>query len=111
MRFKSRPAREPDRLRRSHWDDVRGITRLETIIILLGFLALTAGFLYTVAVTGILAAERSEQAILSGLRHTAETLRLNGRVTGEANEDRTALDRLRFQVVAVSIGKRRVQLS
>ena len=68
-------------LRRLHRDE-RGITGLETAIILIAFVVVASVFAYTVLSAGIFSSERSKEAVYSGIEEVRSTLELRGHVTG-----------------------------
>ena len=93
------------------WNDERGLSALETTGIGIAFAVLIIGFLYTVLVAGLLAAEQTGEAVLHGLQQTPVVLLLRGPVVGESNAEQTALDRIKFQVTVVSAGSDGVYLT
>ena len=56
----------------------RGITGLETAIILIAFVVVASVFAFTVLTTGIFASERSKETVFSGLQETKSTLEPRG---------------------------------
>ena len=58
----------------------RGITGLETAIILIAFVVVASVFAFTVLSTGVLASERAKESIFAGLQQTKSTLRPSGTV-------------------------------
>ncbi len=64
--------------------DGRGITGLETAIILIAFVVVASVFSYSVLSAGIFAAQKGQEAIYRGLAETRSTLELKGDVIGEA---------------------------
>ena len=58
----------------------RGITGLETAIILIAFVVVASVFAFTVLSTGVFASERAKESIFAGLRQTKSTLRPSGSV-------------------------------
>ena len=79
-----------------------GFTAIETTIIMVAFVTLAAVFGFAVLKTGILTAEESRGAVLSALHETAGSVVLRGPVVGASNADRTAVDRIIFQVANVA---------
>ena len=75
-------------LKRLH-EGERGITGLETAIILIAFVVVAAVFAYTVLSAGIFATQKSQETIYSGLEQTASAMEIKGgvvlhnRVSGE----------------------------
>ena len=91
--------------------DQRGITGLETAIVLIAFVVVASVFAFAVLTTGLLSSEKSKEAIVGGLEETTATLQLRGSVVGESTSTLTHLDRVRFQVTTVSQGGTPVDLS
>ena len=56
----------------------RGITGLETAIILIAFVVVASVFAFTVLSTGVFASERSKETIFAGLEQTKSSLRPSG---------------------------------
>jgi flagellin FlaB len=63
----------------------RGITGLETAIILIAFVVVAAVFAYTVLSAGLFSTQKSQEAIYSGLKEAQSTLELKGPVIATAN--------------------------
>jgi flagellin FlaB len=63
----------------------KGITGLETAIILIAFVVVAAVFAYTALSAGLFATQKSQEAIYSGLREAQSTLELKGSVIATAN--------------------------
>ena len=59
----------------------RGITGLETAIILIAFVVVASVFAFTVLSTGIFSSERSKETIHAGLQEARSTLEPRGSVT------------------------------
>jgi archaeal flagellin FlaB len=66
----------------------RGITGLETAIILIAFVVVASVFAYTVLSAGIFSSEKGKEAVYSGLDQARSSLTLKGSVVamGAANE-------------------------
>jgi flagellin FlaB len=58
----------------------RGITGLETAIILIAFVVVASVFAFTILSTGVFASERAKETIFAGLQKTKSTLRPSGSV-------------------------------
>ena len=70
-----------DRMDRSRvLRDQRGITGLETAIVLIAFVVVASVFAFAVLSTGLLSTEKSKEAVLGGLSETQATLVLRGAV-------------------------------
>ncbi len=65
--------------------DQRGITGLETAIILIAFVVVAAVFAYTALSAGLFSTQESQRAVYSGLETTQSTLELRGGVIGLTN--------------------------
>ena len=76
--------------------DERGITGLETAIILIAFVVVASVFAYTVLSAGIFSAQKGQEAVYSGLEQARSTLELNGSVVATANA--TAVTEIIFSV-------------
>lgn len=67
------------------WWSERGITGIETAIILIAFVVVAAVFAYTALSAGLFATQESQESIYSGLKSVQSTLELKGSVTATAN--------------------------
>ncbi len=81
--------------RKMHRDE-RGITGLETAIILIAFVVVASVFAYTVLSAGIFSSQKGQEAVYSGLEQARSTLELNGSVIATANA--TAVTEVIFSV-------------
>ncbi len=63
----------------------KGITGLETAIILIAFVVVAAVFAYTVLSAGLFSTQKSQEAVYSGLQQAQSTLELRGGVTAVAD--------------------------
>ena len=63
----------------------KGITGLETAIILIAFVVVAAVFAYTTLSAGLFSTQKSQEAVYSGLREAQSTLELKGNVIATAN--------------------------
>ena len=64
----------------------KGITGLETAIILIAFVTVAAVLAYTVLSAGIFSSERGKEAVYSGLESARSTMALKGSVVGTADD-------------------------
>lgn len=87
-----------DRIRR----DEKGITGLETAIILIAFVVVASVFAFVVLSTGLFSAERSKETVLAGLAKTRGTMELSGSVIGTS--DGTELTAISFDVTLAAGG-------
>ncbi len=60
--------------------DERGITGLETAIVLIAFVVVASVFAFAVLTTGLLSSEKAKETVLGGLEETAATISLRGGV-------------------------------
>jgi len=84
------------KLARKMQRDERGITGLETAIILIAFVVVASVFAYTVLSAGIFSSQKVQEAVYSGLEQARSTLELNGSVLAKANA--TAITEVIFSV-------------
>ena len=64
----------------------KGITGLETAIILIAFVVVAAVFAYTALSAGLFSTQKGQEAVYSGLKEARSTLELRGGVIATANE-------------------------
>jgi flagellin FlaB len=62
----------------------KGITGLETAIILIAFVVVAAVFAYTTLSAGLFSTQKSQEAVYSGLKEAQSTLELKGNVIATA---------------------------
>ena len=67
----------------------KGITGLETAIILIAFVTVAAVLAYTVLSAGIFSSERGKEAVYSGLNSAASTMGVKGSVLGSGWDSAT----------------------
>ena len=77
------------RISRSAIREQRGVTGLETAIILIAFVVVASVFAFTVLSTGIFSAERGKETIHAGLRGARSSLELKGSVVAEGVTNKT----------------------
>jgi flagellin FlaB len=65
--------------------DERGITGLETAIILIAFVVVAAVFAFVVLSTGLFSSERGKEAVYAGLAKTRGTMELSSSVVAGSN--------------------------
>jgi len=80
----------------------RGITGLETAIVLIAFIVVAAVFAFVVLSTGLFASERSKETVYAGLYKTRGTMELTGGVI--ATTDSTKITKLTFEVTLAAGG-------
>jgi len=84
------------KLARKMQRDERGITGLETAIILIAFVVVASVFAYTVLSAGIFSSQKGQEAVYTGLTQARSTLELKGDVVAKANA--TAVTEIIFSV-------------
>jgi archaeal flagellin FlaB len=67
------------------YKEQKGITGLETAIILIAFVVVAAVFAYTVLSAGLFSTQKSQEAVYSGLERTQSTMELKSGVVAKAS--------------------------
>ena len=80
----------------------RGITGLETAIVLIAFVVVAAVFAFVVLSTGLFSSERAKETVYAGLAKTRGTMELTGGVIGTSHQ--TQLTRVTFDVTLAAGG-------
>ena len=88
--------------------DQRGITGLETAIILIAFVVVASVFAYTVLTAGIFASQKTNEAVNAAIEEVRSTIIPNGKVIAysgfvDLDGDTTTIDDLVEAVVRISI--------
>ena len=91
--------------------DQKGITGLETAIVLIAFVVVASVFAFAVLSTGLLSSEKSKETVLGGLEETSSTLSVRGDVVGDANSGKTAIDTVKFTLTSAAQAAEAVDLS
>jgi len=91
--------------------DQRGITGLETAIVMIAFIVVASVFAFAVLSTGLLSSETSKKTTLGSLEETSATLTLRGKVIADANTGKTAIDAIKFNLTPASTSNEPVDLS
>ena len=78
--------------------DQRGITGLETAIVLIAFVVVASVFAFAILSSGLLATEQSKEAVLGGLAEAQATLVLRGAVITHNATSTQLVNRVAFQV-------------
>lgn len=78
--------------------DQKGITGLETAIILIAFVVVASVFSFTVLSAGIFSAQQGKQAIHSGLQTAESSMQLVGSVVGEEDGTTSHVGQITFIV-------------
>jgi len=83
--------------------DERGITGLETAIILIAFVVVASVFAYTVLSEGIFSSQKGQEAVYTGLQQARSTLELKGQVIAQGNS--SAVGNVTFCVASALEGE------
>ena len=86
------------------WDQ-RGVTGLETAIILIAFVVVASVFAYTVLSAGIFSAEKGKEAIHAGLQQARSSIKLVGPVIAKDSNTDTDIDYIVFIIANVLDGE------
>lgn len=84
--------------------DERGITGLETAIILIAFVVVATVFAFVVLTTGIFSAERGKETVFAGLQKARGTMEIRGGIVVQATGAPLAIDSVEFQVSTTAGG-------
>ena len=91
--------------------DQRGITGLETAIVLIAFVVVASVFAFAVLSTGLLSSEKSKETVLGGLQETSSTLSIRGDVIGDADSTKAWIDTVKFTLTSAAQAADAVDLS
>ena len=89
----------------------RGITGLETAIVLIAFVVVASVFAFAVLTTGLVTSEKSKETIIGGLAETSATIVLRGSVLALSTTTPNEIDHIRFQVTNATLSGEAVNLS
>ena len=95
-------------LRRIHREE-RGITGLETAIILIAFVVVATIFAFVVLTAGIFSSERGKETVFAGLEKARGTMEVRGGIVVSATGSPLAVDDI-FFTVATSAGGESIPL-
>jgi flagellin FlaB len=76
----------------------KGITGLETAIILIAFVVVAAVFAYTALSAGLFSTQKAQEAVYSGLKEAQSTLEIRGPVIATGNTTSHVIDQISFVV-------------
>ena len=76
----------------------KGITGLETAIILIAFVVVAAVFSYTALSAGLFSTQKSQEAVYAGLQEVQATMELRGAVICTANASGGSVEQVTFTV-------------
>ena len=91
-------------LRRGHRDE-RGITGLETAIILIAFVVVATVFAFVVLTAGVFSSERGKETVYAGLQKARGTMEVRGGVVATATGSPMVLDDIFFIVASTASGE------
>src|SRR3972149_5875024 len=83
----------------------RGITGLETAIILIAFVVVATVFAFVVLTTGIFSSERGKETVFAGLSKARGTMEVRGGVVASATGSPLAVDDIFFAVASTASGE------
>ena len=87
----------------STWGNQRGITGLETAIVLIAFVVVSSVFAFSALSTGLFSSDKSKETISAGLSEARGTLELRGAVLAKKSGD--GIDEIYFQVANAAGGE------
>jgi len=90
--------------------DQRGITGLETAIILIAFVVVASVFAYTVLSAGVFSSEKGKQAAYAGIESARSSMELVGPVVGKDTDDDNDIDEIVF-ILANTLGGEAINLT
>ena len=85
----------------------KGITGLETAIILIAFVVVAAVFAYTTLSAGLFSTQKSQEAVYAGLKEARSTMELKGGIIATANTtgDSGTIKQISFTISGVLSGE------
>ena len=92
--------------RRGLWPDQRGITGLETAIVLIAFVVVSSVFAFSVLSTGLFSSDKARETISAGLEGKRSTLEMKGSLilTASTTGASGVVSQIQFQVGMVAAG-------
>ena len=84
------------------YSDRKGITGLETAIILIAFIVVAAVFAFTVMTTGLFSSEKAKTTVQAGIAEASSTFAPKGAVIAAANTAKTSVEMITFQITTAS---------
>jgi flagellin FlaB len=91
-------------LRRAHREE-RGITGLETAIILIAFVVVATVFAFVVLTAGIFSSERGKETVYAGLQKARGTMEIRGGIVATATGSPLAVDDIFFTAATTASGE------
>ena len=84
--------------------DQRGITGLETAIVLIAFVVVSSVFAFAALSTGLFSSDKSKETINAGLEEASGTLEVRGSLMAKTNTTGDVVDEITFQVANAAGG-------
>ena len=81
--------------------DERGITGLETAIILIAFIVVASVFAFTVLSAGVFSAEKGKNAVFAGLEGVSSSLKIVGPVVAKDTDNDDSIDEIVFVLATI----------
>ena len=91
--------------------DQRGITGLETAIVLIAFVVVAAVFAFAVLSTGLLSEEKTKESVLGALEESGASIAIRGSVIANKASGSETVESIVFQVANASQAGESVDLS
>jgi flagellin FlaB len=91
--------------------DQRGITGLETAIVLIAFVVVAAVFAFAVLSTGLLSSEKSKETVLGGLEETSSTMTVRGDIVGTSDSTKLWINTIKFTLTSAAQASDAVDIS
>jgi archaeal flagellin FlaB len=98
------------RMYNKYFKHQKGITGLETAIILIAFVVVAAVFAYTALSAGLFSTQKASEAVYSGLKEAQSTLELRGPVVATGNTSAQVVTQLSF-VLSNALGGQSVDFT
>lgn len=92
-----KPQRMSTRVKEGYTDD-RGITGLETAIILIAFIVVAAVFAFTVMTTGLFSTEKAKTTAQAGIAEASSTFAPKGAIVAKADATKAHVERVFMQL-------------
>jgi flagellin FlaB len=83
----------------------KGITGLETAIILIAFVVVATVFAFVVLTAGVFSSERGKETVFAGLQKARGTMEIRGGVVATASGTPLAIDDIQFAVASSASGE------
>lgn len=93
------------RLLRGAFREDKGITGLETAIILIAFVVVATVFAFVVLTTGIFSSERGKETVFAGLQKARGTMEVRGGVVASASGAPLTVDSVQLSVATTAGGE------